>query len=209
MFYILLGVILLVSLSALSNQDLIRRLSFSPYAIIQQGQWYRFLSHVLVHGSFAHLFINLFVFYSFGRFVLGAFQAIKGPTFGSILFYFMLIGAAIFSSLKAFSKHKEDSSYHAIGASGVVSAVLFSFVLMQPLNSIYLFFIPIPIPAFIFGSVYLAYEYWMDKKSSDHVAHDAHFFGALFGILFTVFLDFSILSSFFSQIGQFINSFLS
>ncbi|TXC76101.1 rhomboid family intramembrane serine protease [Luteibaculum oceani] len=205
MFLVLIAVIAVVSFLALRKPELIHKLSFSPYYIVENQQWYRFLSHVLVHRSIGHLLINLFVFYTFGKYVLSMFLGLKGAI-GELWFYLLLIGAAIFSSVKGFAKHRDNPSYHAVGASGVVSAVLFSFVLFQPLNSIYLFFIPIPIPAFIFGGLYLAYEYFMDKREGGRIAHDAHFYGAIFGILFTIFLDFRILPQFFKSISEYIAS---
>ena len=203
MFLLFLAAIAVVSFTAFKNPELQQKLTFHPYSIQHNGEWYRLLSHVFVHGSVGHVLINLFVFWSFGDYVLTLFMELKGPVFGAVLFVFMMMAAAVFSSIKAFAKHRENPSYHAVGASGVVSAVLFSFVLMQPLNSIYLFFIPIPIPAFIFGVVYLGYEYYMDKKSTDRIAHDAHFYGAVLGLLFTVFLDFRIPNMFVKQVMQY------
>lgn len=200
MFYLLLALIFGVSAYCFNNRSWLSRLSFSPFEVHQSGQWYRFVTHVFVHSNWPHLLINLFVFYSFGNYVVSAYQGIKGNILGGLLFAVMMIGAAVFSSIKSFAKHKDNPTYHAVGASGVVSAVLFAFVLMQPLNGVYLFFIPIPIPAFLFGGAYLFYEYYMDKKMDDKVAHDAHFFGALFGILFTCFLDFNIPVNFISSV---------
>ncbi len=200
MLYILLAAIFGVSFYCFKNPQVLQQLSFSPHSVQHQGQWYRFVTHVFVHSNWMHLLVNLFVFYNFGRFVQMAYQSIKGDILGAVLFGIMMAGAAVFSSLKSYAKYKDNPGYHAVGASGVVSAVLFAFVLMQPLQSIYLFFIPIPIPAFIFGGAYLFYEYYMDKKEGGRIAHDAHFYGAVFGILFTGFMDFDIVKNFMDSV---------
>jgi membrane associated rhomboid family serine protease len=90
------------------------------------------------------------------------------------------------SVLPSFGKYKNDPGYNAVGASGAVSAVVFASILFVPLGKIYLFFIPIGIPAFIFGGLYLIYSAYMAKRGGDNIGHDAHFWGALFGFVYTI-----------------------
>jgi membrane associated rhomboid family serine protease len=118
------------------------------------------------------------------------FYGAVGEGNGALLFIALYIGGVIFSSLPSYRKHLDNPSYNAIGASGATSAVLFAYVLMSPFQKLSLLFLPgIDFYAWIFGLLYLAYEYYMDKRSTDNVAHDAHFYGALYGILFTAALD--------------------
>jgi membrane associated rhomboid family serine protease len=87
-----------------------------------------------------------------------------------------------------------------VGASGAVSAVVFASILFFPFGTIRLFLLPIDIPAYIFGLLYLIYSAVMAKKAKDNVGHDAHFFGALFGIAFPVVLKPELLTSLISMI---------
>ena len=162
-------------------------------------QWHRLLSHALVHADFMHLLVNMIVLWSFGRIVEAYFTGMFGFQ-GNYYFLMLYAGGVVIASLPSLFKHKDNPSYNAVGASGAVSAVLFSAILFQPLSKIYLFFIPIGIPAFIFGPLYLAYEIYMDKKSQDRVAHDAHYWGAIFGLLFTIVVQPEIVPYFFNQI---------
>jgi len=92
----------------------------------------------------------------------------------------------ILSDLPTVFKHKDDFHYNSLGASGAISAVLFSYILYNPLSKIYIMFIPIGIPAVVFGGLYLIYCAYASKNSRDNINHDAHFFGALTGLIFTV-----------------------
>jgi membrane associated rhomboid family serine protease len=104
------------------------------------------------------------------------------------------------SVVPAYGKNKENIHYNAVGASGAVSAIVFTSILFQPLSKIYFFFIPIGIPAIIFGILYLWYSWYMSKKNIDNIGHDAHFWGAIFGIVFTIAIKPSIILYFFNQI---------
>jgi len=123
----------------------------------------------------------------FGKQVESVFGALKGSG-GAAYFVFLYVGGAIFATLPSFAKHKDNPSYNAIGASGAVSAVLFSYVLMFPTAKVYLYGI-LPMYSIVFGVAYLVYEWYMDKKAQDNVAHDAHFYGAIFGVAFTIFTE--------------------
>lgn len=103
---------------------------------------------------------------------------------GPLNFILLYLGGVIFASTPSFLKHQNNLSYNSLGASGAVASVLFSFILMAPDSTLGLMFI-IPLPAYLFGVLYLVYEAYMDKKSNDRVAHDAHFYGALWGLLMT------------------------
>jgi membrane associated rhomboid family serine protease len=103
--------------------------------------------------------------------------------FSELEFILLYLVAIIISDIPTVFKHKDNINYRSLGASGGVSAILFGSIIIHPLNPIYLFFIPIGIPGFIFGGLYIAYTYWQDKRSADHINHSAHLIGALFGII--------------------------
>ena len=175
------------------------RFSFSPYRVLHSGEWYRIFSHALIHADWMHLLVNMYVLYQFGSVCEHFFELYFGNK-GSMYFISLYVGGVVFATLPSIKKHKDNPNYSSVGASGAVSAVLFSSILFIPTESLRLFFIPIDIPAYLFGILYLIFEWYMDKKSTDRIAHDAHFVGAIFGIIFTSAVDYNILLSFLNQI---------
>jgi membrane associated rhomboid family serine protease len=196
--YYLIGVTALVSYIAFSNRQLMDKLQFNAAKVVHQKQYYRLLSHALLHASWTHLFVNMFVLFFFGVGVEQYFNFYFGRTGGA---YFLLLyaGGAIFSNLYALAKQKNNYYYNAIGASGAVAAVLFAFIFMNPWEKVYFFGI-IPIPGIIFAGLYLLYSYQMSKKELDNVAHDAHFLGALFGFIFPALIRPQLFGKFIDQL---------
>ncbi|MCB0781860.1 MAG: rhomboid family intramembrane serine protease [Flavobacteriales bacterium] len=177
----------LVSVWAWQDGQVFQALLFEPFVIKARGQWYRFLTHAFVHADGYHLFVNMFVLYMFGSNVERLFGVFTGGS-GTMAYVGLYVGGILFSSLVGYQRHIHDPGYRAVGASGAVAAVLFAHILMLPTQAIYLMFIPIPIPSFVFGILYLAYERYMDRRGGDNVAHDAHFHGAVFGVVYTAVL---------------------
>lgn len=196
---LLLGVTVVVSLLAFGNQRLFSDLLFEPFVMKARGQWHRFITHAFVHANWPHLLVNMLVLYGFGQHVEKAlwYYAPFAPSLAFALLYF---GGILFSSLPGYRRHALDPNYRAVGASGAVSAVLFAYILMTPTNGISLLFFPRPLPAWVFGGLYLAYSWYMDRRSQDNVAHDAHFFGAVFGLVFMIGLQPRIVPDFFNQL---------
>jgi membrane associated rhomboid family serine protease len=200
---IIIVVTALVSLLAFNNHEMFRRLAFNAYDIKHFKNSYRFLSYALIHADWVHLLVNMMVLYSFGRIVEQYYEILFGLK-GILYFILLYVGGTALSTLPSYGKHKDDYTYTAVGASGAVSAVVFASILFDPLSKIYIFLIPIGIPAIVFGVLYLVYSAYMGKKNIDNVGHDAHFWGAVFGFVFTIGLKpelivrlFSILSNIF------------
>lgn len=199
---LLIAITSLISLVAFGDRRIFTALLFEPYVIKVRNEWYRFFTHAFIHANWPHLLVNMFVLYMFGRNVEMLYGIIR-PGNGIVPYLSLYIGGIIFSSLPSYKKYIHDPNYRAVGASGAVSAVLFAQILMLPTTEVYFFLIPFPIQAWIFGILYLFYSWYMDKQGGDNVAHDAHFYGAVFGILFTTFLKPDLLL----QIGEFQKSF--
>lgn len=192
--FILIAVIVVISVTAFSQPHLIQKYQFNAYRIIKHKEYVRLISHGFLHGSWSHLLINMFVLYSFGRAVIYYFnQAFPGR--GLLMFFILFFAALIFSSLYSLVKEKENPYYNAIGASGAVSAVVFTSIFFSPYSMLYLFAI-VPIPGIVFGVGYLVYSRVMAQKGMDNIGHDAHFWGAVFGLIFPIlykpslFIDF-------------------
>lgn len=207
---VITAVTALISILAFSRQQLFNKLLFSPYVVKGRNEWYRVFSHALVHADYMHLLVNMFVFYQFGLMLEWELAAVFGPTLGVIYYLLLYLGGAAFASLPAFKKHTHNPGYNAVGASGAVSAILFAYIVVNPLHGLGLLFLPgMHIPAFLFGILYLAYEAYMDKRGRDNVAHDAHFWGALFGVGLIIILRYEYLLEFIAQISYYISSKLS
>ena len=182
---IIIVITVITSLMAFNNNKLMNDLIFYPPAVTRDRQWYRFFSCGLIHADAAHLIFNMLSLYFFGEGVEKKFTEIFEAN-GKWLYLALYVSALFFSLLPTWLKHKHDSYYRSLGASGAVSAVLFAAFLLEPTLGVMLFFIPIPIPAFIFGPLYLIISSYMDRKGNDNINHSAHIFGALYGIAFVV-----------------------
>ncbi len=191
----------LVSLAALYNREILRRLIFNPYVVLQRRQWYRFISAGFIHADYMHLGVNMLVLYSFGR-AVEAYYAAVFPQYGTLYYILLYLGALLFSITPSYAKHKQDPGYNALGASGAVAAILFTAILFNPLNPVY-FMGVLPLPGILVAVGYVAYEYYAGKKGGDNINHDAHLWGAGFGVLFTLVLKPGLLLTFFQQLVNF------
>lgn len=185
----------ITSVLAFSNHNLMNELIFWPYRIWRNNEWYRVITCGFIHADIGHLFFNMFALYSFGGYMEDAFRVIfdgKGLT----LYVFMYFGAICIADTYNLITRKDDYAYRSLGASGGVSAIIFSYILLNPFGKIYMFFIPVGIPAFAFGGLYLFYCAYMAKRGGDNIGHMAHFTGSIFGFIFPIlfaphlFLDF-------------------
>jgi membrane associated rhomboid family serine protease len=197
----------LVSVGGFSNQKMINDLIFYPPAITGQQQWYRFFTCGLIHADFGHLIFNMISLYFFGNLVEGRFQQLF-PGTGKWLYLLMYVTALFVSLLPTYLKHKNNSNYRSLGASGAVSAVLFAGLILAPTSKIYIFFIPIGIPGFIFGPLYLLLTAYMDKRGGDSINHSAHLWGALYGLVFIIvagyLAGYDLTTSFITSVQQYL-----
>lgn len=187
-----------ISYAAFSRHSMADKMKFNASKIIHNKEYHRLISHAFIHANWEHLIVNMIVLFSFGTAVEKYFEF----QFGRIhTFYYLLlyVGGILFSNLYALIKHKNNFYYNAVGASGAVSAVLFCAIFFDPWNPVY-FFGLIRFPGIVFAALYLAYSYYMSRKENDNVAHDAHFLGALFGFVFPILIDASLLRNFIDKL---------
>ncbi|WP_109832365.1 rhomboid family intramembrane serine protease [Reichenbachiella versicolor] len=194
---ILIIVTVVVSYSAFKNPSLAHRLVMNPVAV-RQGQWYRMLTSGFVHGSWAHLGFNMFTFYFFGSNVEYIFQFTQG-SLGAIYFVAFYLMAIVVSDLITVFKQSNNPGYNSLGASGGVSAIVFCSIMFFPTDNICLYGF-ICLPGFILGGIYIVYSYMKSDSLSDNINHDAHLYGAIFGLIFSVLVDPEVLSRFVDEI---------
>ena len=170
------------------------KLTFMPYHIVRDKQYFRFISSGFIHANYPHLLFNMIALYSIGTHV--------EEEFGMLLYLGFYLVALVVSGIPTFIKHKDNPAYSALGASGAVSAVVLAFILMDPTRELYIMFIPFGIPGYILAVGYMAYSYIMSKKNIDNIGHEAHLTGGLFGIAFTVVRDPGVVSDFVTAISN-------
>lgn len=183
--YTLLIVIItvLVTIAAFNNEELLNKLILWPRYMDKPAEYYRLLTSGFIHADWMHLFFNMFALYIFGKQVETVFMVLGIHQ----MFIVMYVGAIVVSSLPSFLKNRHNSYYRALGASGGVSAIVFAFIYYAPWSVIYIWFIPVP--AILGGIAYLVYSAYMSGKGRDNLGHDAHFWGAVFGFVFTFIYD--------------------
>jgi len=186
------------SILAFRQTSLIYRYQLNPVQIFNRRQYARLFLHAFLHANWTHLLINMLVLYSFGQALENYLQHFFGSRWIPyyLLFY---VGAILVSPLYALLKNRKDYNYNAIGASGAVSAVVFATVFFNPWSKIY-FFALIPVPGIVFAFLYLIYSWVMSRKGQDNIAHDTHFFGAIYGFLLPVILNPELLALFIRQL---------
>jgi membrane associated rhomboid family serine protease len=186
MVYLIIILTIGLSLLAFQNYSFYEKALFRPYLIKHSNEWWRWISSGFIHQDYMHLIVNMLSFYFFADVMLEHFNKISNTDNG-ILFLLFYLSALVMSGMFSYYKYQNNYGYAALGASGAVSAIIFSYILVSPLSSIYLYYV-IKIPAWLFGILYLYYEYAMGKKQIDNVGHDAHFFGALYGFVFPIII---------------------
>ena len=180
----IIAVTILFSLKGLNDVAFFRKFEFH-IGSIRTGDHIRMISSGFLHADMGHLFFNMFTLYMFAPVVINY--------FGSASFFLIYMASLVFGSLLTLLMHKNDYNYRAIGASGAVMGVLYSAILIDPNMNLYMFFIPIPIPAYLFGIGYLLYSIYGMKGKDDNIGHTAHFGGAVGGYLITLLKEPSML----------------
>jgi membrane associated rhomboid family serine protease len=201
MTLLFLALSIILSIIALTNTEVMRKMIFNPYKVNTHNEWWRFISSGFIHADWMHLLVNMFVLLSFGQVVESRYDAIFGIK-GQYYFVILYLGAIIISNAPSYVKYKTAAFYNSLGASGAIAAIMFAAILFAPWSKVYLFGI-IGIPGIILGPLYLIYEYKMGKEQNDHINHDAHFWGAIFGIIFTIALKPIILLGFIEELLNF------
>lgn len=173
-----------VSLLALNGQSQwIDKGIFRPYYFLRRRQYYTLITHGLLHNSMTHLLFNMITFYFF------AFTLER--TIGTPRFAVLYVLALCLSEVRTYLQHSDNPRYATLGASGAVSAILFAEIVYYPYQSLYLMFIPVPIPAPLFAVAYVAYSVYLSRRGDDGVNHNAHIDGAIAGLLFVALTDFN------------------
>ncbi|MDG5799018.1 rhomboid family intramembrane serine protease [Marinilabiliaceae bacterium ANBcel2] len=196
--FIIIAAVSIISIIAFNRADIMARYQFNPWSVIHRKEYVRLISHGFLHADWMHLLINMFVLFSFSFSVITYFNHYLSGS-AEMRFIMLFFSSLIVSSIYSLFKNKNNPAYNSIGASGAVSAVVFTSIFFDPYRLLYLFAI-IPIPGIVFGVLYLWYSKHMAARQVDNIGHDAHFWGAVYGLIFPLLYDPSLIIDFINKL---------
>lgn len=205
MTYIIIAFTVIVSIAAFRSSEFFSKFQFNAYQIYHRKEWYRLLTHGFLHANWTHLIVNMLVLFIFGPVVEKYFSHFLAPgAIGAhrLIFLLFYLVAIALSSLLSLYKQRNNAWYNSVGASGAVSAIIFSYIFFNPWKMLYIYGL-LPVPGIIMGAIYLIYSQYMSKRNIDNINHDAHFIGAVFGFIFPIILDYRLLGNFISELLRF------
>ncbi len=205
MTLIIIIVTLIISVIAFYSEEIMSKMMLNPYQVYHKREWYRMITHGFLHADWTHLIINMIVLYSFGSNVEGWFRKLKMAGYidsVAVTYSLLYFGGIVVSSMITLFRHRNNRWYNSVGASGAVSAVIFTSIFFNPLDRLY-FFAVIPIPGIVFAILYLVYSSYMSRRSRDNINHDAHFLGAVYGFVFPFLIDLDLISHFLEGLSVF------
>ncbi|MEJ0057268.1 MAG: rhomboid family intramembrane serine protease [Bacteroidota bacterium] len=176
----------IISFYAFGKPMVQARLMMNPYNIRHKGQYERFITSGFIHKDHMHLIFNMFSFTSSEPAVERDFVILFGSK-GNYYFILLYLMAIAVSDLPTYFKQQNNPGYNSLGASGGVAAVVFAFIILEPMQYLCIF-LALCMPGFVLGSLYIIYSYFQSKRANDHINHDAHLYGSLFGLLFCIII---------------------
>jgi membrane associated rhomboid family serine protease len=184
-----------ISFLCFNNEDSKMKLIFHPYTVKRfPNQWLRFISGGFIHADYMHLGFNMFALYSFGNILETQFFPMVFGDFYKMSYILFYISAIAFADIYTFFKHQNNQNYYSLGASGAVSAVIYACILFAPNLNI------MGMPGWLYGFLYLAFSSFASKKNIGNIAHDAHIWGAIYGLLLPLIFKPSLYIDFLNKI---------
>lgn len=193
---VIIAITVVVSFLAFNSYVLMNRFILWPPAVKRDHEYWRLITYGFVHADGQHLLFNMITLYFFGQIM----ERVYVNEIGEIGYALFYVGALVASILPTYAKNENNPDYRSLGASGAVSAVLFSFILINPWAMIGVFLFPVP--AILYAVLYIAYSIYMDRRGRGNINHSAHLWGAAYGVAFTLVMEPSRFSAFFNALGH-------
>ena len=199
---IIVIITVLTSVAAFKRRELFYKFDLAPTRIAHQKEYYRIFTHAFLHADYFHLGINMLVLYSFGHYIEQVFSELEAAGLiisGPFFFIRLYVPGNALATHTTNIRYRHNESYSAVGASGAVSAIVFTYLFFAPLEKIY-FYMVLPIPGILFGALYLIYSSYMSRRRSDNINNAAHFWGAVVGFVFPILLEPSLFMMFLDKL---------
>ena len=177
---LIIGACIAVSYKGFNDSSFKRKYMFNIGDISHRKQYYRMFTCGFLHSDWTHLIVNMLTLYFFYR---TPYMAL-----GSGAFLMIYVGGLVFSSWYSYMIHHKDYYYSALGASGAVSAILLSAVMLNPTMKMIIFPIPLPLPGWIFAIAYIVFSSFGMHNTNTRIGHSAHLGGAVIGIVITLLM---------------------
>ncbi len=185
----------LISFLCFNNEDSKMKLIFHPYTINKdKSQWMRFISGGFIHTDYWHLGFNMYALYGFGEVLERSFFPMVFGNYYKLAYILFYLSAIAFADVYTYFKHKNNSSYYSLGASGAVSAVIFACILFAP--NLFIMYLP----GWLYGVIYLVYSSYAAKRNLGNISHDAHIWGSIYGLMLPLIFKPSLYLDFINQI---------
>jgi len=170
-----------------SSPEYFEKFAERPWQIVKEKKYYQIITSGFLHANWMHLFFNLFTLYSFGIFLESFFVKLYGGSLiGSFYFLAIYLISLLSGSILTTVFHYKNPNYVAVGASGAISGILFSYIIFFPFSKIGIFFFPVP--AFLFAIIYVVASIYGMRNQFGNIGHEAHLGGAIGGVISTLFL---------------------
>lgn len=189
----------LISIICFNQSSIFQTLKHYPYIEHKKGEYYRWLTSGFVHGDMMHLAVNMFVLYGFGQTIENYLIFHFNDSLGKIIYLISYLLIVVMADVPTYYKYLNNPNFSSVGASGGVAGVLFMYILLMPWATLELYAF-IPIPAIIFGGLYLWYSSWSSKNQNDNIDHDAHFYGAIAGLAIAFVTRPAVIPEFFQKL---------
>ncbi|RNC83702.1 MAG: rhomboid family intramembrane serine protease [Balneola sp.] len=192
--FILIGINVLVFIAVYQTPRIMEVGMFIPYRTVRNNTWYELITSGFLHGGLTHLLFNMITLLVFGPVI--------EHTIGQEHFLILYFTGLLASSVPSLIKHRDNPEYATIGASGAVESVLFAYIIMYPFEKLVSILLPIPIPAFVLGILFIGYSIWASKKEGK-INHEAHIAGAAWGIIYMFAFVPNTIDHFLTMIGAY------
>lgn len=175
---LILLITVVTSVRAWKDTRLFNQFILYPYQMARDKSWHRTITSGLIHADMWHLAFNMISLYSFATGYGGL-----EKTMGSLSFLVFYVATLIISDLTTVVRHKDNPAYRALGASGAVSAVILASVMNHPDGKLMMLMFPFPMPAWLFGILFIGYSHYASRNAKDNIGHEAHLWGAIAGVV--------------------------